>query len=208
MRIDLQKNLYYIHDPMCSWCYAFAPSLNKITLALQNQIQIQSLVGGLAIDSDQPMAKETKRHVKDAWIRIEHEVPGTAFNFDFWDQCQPRRSTYPACRAVILARQSSKEKAMTHAIQQAYYQQARNPSDDNVLCNLAEKIGLDTEQFSRQLNSAETRRLLETEIQFTRQLGVTSFPSLILQKNHSASLIPLSYTQPDSVIAQIKKALK
>lgn len=210
MRTESQKNLYYIHDPMCSWCYAFAPSLKKITLALQNQIQIQSLVGGLAVDSDQPMTEQTKRHVKEAWTRIEAEVPGTSFNFDFWEQCQPRRSTYPACRAVILARQSSTEheKAMIDAIQQAYYQQAKNPSDDNLLCDLASEIGLNTAQFSNQLNSVETRELLAQELQLVRQLGVTCFPSMVLQNNQSTLLIPLSYTEPDTVITHIKTALK
>ena len=36
--------------------------------------------------------------------RIEGRIPGVRFNFDFWTHCTPKRSTYPACRAVIAAR--------------------------------------------------------------------------------------------------------
>lgn len=202
-------NLYYIHDPMCSWCYAFSPILKKITMALQDRIQIQPLLGGLAADSEQPMTNETRQFVRQAWQRIISEVPGTTFNFDFWDQCQPRRSTYPACRAVLVARQSSSahEQAMISAIQQAYYQQARNPSDDDVLCSLAGDTGLDTDNFARQLNAPDTQRALRQEIDFVRSLGATSFPSLILQTTQSVKLIAHSYTEPDAMLLQIEKAL-
>ena len=90
--------LYYIHDPMCSWCYAFRPVWEQIQQQLPVDIRVQYVLGGLAPDSDQPMPLETRAYVQDQWHKIIQTVPGTVFNFDFWEQCQPRRSTYRDCK--------------------------------------------------------------------------------------------------------------
>ena len=96
--------LYYSHDPMCSFCWAFRPVWAKIQSTLADKkpdIEIISILGGLAPDSDAPMPEDVKNRVKAAWQYIEQNIPGTQFNYDFWGLQQPRRSTYPACRAVI-----------------------------------------------------------------------------------------------------------
>jgi putative protein-disulfide isomerase len=54
------------------------------------------------------------------------------------------RSTYPACRAVIAAKnQADKfELPMINIIQKAYYLQEKNPSKDETLIKLSISIGL------------------------------------------------------------------
>ena len=84
--------LTYIHDPMCSWCWAFRPTFAALRQALPPSITVTSLLGGLAVDSDQPMPGAMRQQIEDTWRCIEQSVPGTEFNHDFWRQCQPRRS--------------------------------------------------------------------------------------------------------------------
>ena len=134
--------LYYVHDPMCSWCWGFSSTLEALIAALPEGITFQRLLGGLAEDTDEPMDEETRAMVQSSWQRIEANIPGIKFNFDFWEKCQPRRSTYPACRAVLAARRQGRDEDMNKAIQAAYYQQARNPSDDSTLLELAEGCSL------------------------------------------------------------------
>ena len=201
--------LYYVHDPMCSWCYAFAPVWTKIRQQLPANLNVQYVLGGLAPDSDEPMPPETRAYVQEQWRKVMQKVPGTVFNFNFWEKCQPRRSTYPACRAVLLARQQGGEFeiAMIRAIQQAYYREARNPSDTDTLCALAQQIGLDVEPFADALNADTTRQALLADINFARSIGGNSFPSLILQ--HNVTIQPLQYDYNDAapVIQAIKAAL-
>jgi putative protein-disulfide isomerase len=72
---------------------------------------------------------------------------------------------------------------MTNAIQSAYYLNARNPSDTDVLADLAEQIGCDTSHFDEKLHSEQTRNELIQQMKFARQLGAQSYPSLILVSN-------------------------
>jgi len=190
--------LYFVHDPMCSWCYAFAPNWRRIEAALPDSIAVQYVAGGLAPDSDQPMPLHVQQYIQDNWRRIQSTVPGTEFNFDFWTHCRPRRSTYPACRAVIAAKHfgSQYETPMIEKVQTAYYQEARNPSDRETLCELAGEIGLDAQAFGEWLESEACQVMLNSDLQKTRELGVRGFPSLVLATDNGVAHVPHDYIDP------------
>ncbi|MGV6825501.1 MAG: DsbA family protein [bacterium] len=197
--------LFYIHDPMCSWCYAFSRTLDELRNSLPSNIAVKPLVGGLAPDSSQAMSPDMKTHVQFNWRKIGEELPWVRFNWQFWERCHPRRSTYPACRAVIAARQQSEEMEwpMIKAIQTAYYQQAMNPSDDQVLVELARSLALDTDRFISDLNSDNTNAALIEEVAQSRQLGVRSFPSLRLESRGDIKPIAISYNDANEILAQL-----
>tara|TARA_R110002096_G_scaffold61016_3_gene151844 strand:+ start:1308 stop:1928 length:621 start_codon:yes stop_codon:yes gene_type:complete len=202
--------LYYVHDPMCSWCWAFRPVLLELKAKLPDTIEFIRLLGGLAADSDDPMPEETRHYVMDNWKRIQQQLPDTEFNYDFWTTCTPRRSTYPACRAVIAARKQGKEydEIMTYSIQRAYYLQARNPSDNETLISLAEEAGLNTHQFSQDLVSSDVNEELFTELNTARRLKLNSFPGFLLSGDtHSVHIEP-DYFQAETILNKIQNAHK
>jgi putative protein-disulfide isomerase len=199
------SSLIYVHDPMCSWCFGFSKTLQTLLNELPAGINVKRLLGGLAPDSNKPMSEATRNMVRQNWQHIEQAIPGVLFNYDFWDNCEPRRATFPACRAVIAARQQGEtfDDLMTQKIQQAYYQKARNPSDDSTLIELAAEIGLDQQAFNDDLASNETQQRLLEEISQSRSLGVNGFPSLVLECNGRIELIQTNYTKADSMLSQI-----
>ncbi|MDQ6998454.1 MAG: DsbA family protein [Mariprofundus sp.] len=199
-------SLYYVHDPMCSWCWAFRPVWTALQQQLPESVDVKYLLGGLAPDSDAVMPVSTQENIQRHWQIIQKRVPGTMFDFDFWRQCTPRRSTYPACRAVIATKQqdSNKEDAMIYAIQRAYYLKARNPSDDDVLMDLAQQLALDVEQFHLDLNAGQTQALLLQDIRAGQALGAYGFPSLILQKGDEVHSIAVDYNRVEPMQAAIE----
>jgi putative protein-disulfide isomerase len=204
----MQNTLIYVHDPMCSWCWGFEPARQKIFTAITGQMQIRRMVGGLAPDSDVPMPEAMRSMLQQTWQRIEQMIPGTEFNFEFWQKCSPRRSTYPANRAVIAAREQGDEfdSRMTARIQRAYYLEAKNPSDATTLIELATDIGLDADLFAASLVAESTQHKLITEIQATREMGIDSFPSLAVHKADGLRHIGLNYTDPETMIREIEAA--
>jgi len=204
----MRDTLIYVHDPMCSWCWGFEPTRKIIFEAVAERMQIRRMVGGLAPDSDQPMPDSMRLALQQTWQRIEQVIPGTRFNHAFWDDCSPRRSTYPANRAVIAAREQDEsfDPLMTARIQQAYYLEAKNPSDNPVLVELAADIGLDAERFAQSLESDALQRRLLAEIDDARAMGIDSFPSLAVQRDGVLRHIGLSYTDPQAMLSEIESA--
>ncbi len=199
------RTLHYVHDPMCSWCWAFRPTWERIVQGLPGDVRPHRLLGGLAPDSDLPMPMDLQTYLQKTWSTGEQRVPGTRFNFSFWEECRPRRSTYPACRAVISARNQGDrfEEPMILGIQQAYYLHARNPSDDDTLIALADTMGLDKERFARELHATPTQHTLELEIALGGRMGARGFPSLVLETGGSHRILQYDYLDPRTVIGQL-----
>ena len=197
--------LLYVHDPMCAWCWGFSRNYRRLTDALPASVPVVRLLGGLAPDSSEAMPPAMRRHLQKTWKTIEATVPGARFNHDFWTHCQPRRSTWPACRAVIAARLQSPDHdlAMTAAIQQGYYLHAKNPSDDATLIEFAAELGLDTREFSHDLNAAAVQQQLEREIALARRLGVQGFPSLLLLNGDATRGVRVNYTDAGAMLEEM-----
>ena len=201
----MNPTLIYIHDPMCSWCWGFTKVYHQILEQLPQEIATMRLLGGLAPDTDEVMPETTRQMIKDNWQRIHQVIPGVEFNYDFWTRCEPRRATYPACRAVIAARNQGNDfdLIMTAKIQRAYYLEAKNPSENSTLIELADEVGLDTEGFSRDLISAETHQFLNQEINQTRSMGINGFPSLVIKSDERYQQILTNYNDAAPMLEQI-----
>lgn len=205
----MNTKLIYVHDPMCSWCWGFADTYEALVSQLPDEVEVIRYLGGLAPDTDQPMPEAMQQMLEQTWQRIEQMIPGKHFNFDFWRSCEPRRATYPACRAVIAAREQGEQydSLMTQAIQQAYYQQAKNPSDNETLIELADGLGLDKNRFEQVLVAEETQQQLLDEIETAGAMDINGFPSLLLQHHDRLEPVLVSYTDANAMLHQIESSL-
>jgi putative protein-disulfide isomerase len=198
--------LFYVHDPMCSWCWGYYRTWEQLRTALPDSVAVVNVVGGLAPDTDEPMPPEQQKTIAGYWAEVADQT-GAEFNFDFWKNCHPRRSTYPACRAVLAAGKQCAEQAMIDAIQHAYYLRAMNPSDNSTLITLATEMGLDEARFSEDLTSPEIQAALEKNFALRRKIAVYSFPSLVLAQGEIFSPIAVDYQSYQTSLDAITTAL-
>jgi len=194
--------LYYVLDPMCSWCYAFAPTWKRVLEGLDENLHVRYVHGGLAPHSTELMPQDMQEMLQGTWRDIEQRV-GTKFNFDFWTTCKPRRSTYLACQASIAARVQGKEYEMIQAIQYEYYQNASNPSDRDTLERAAVKIGIDIKIFSHDLESVEIVDIFKKDLDKRRELGVHGFPSLMLHVNDVIHPVAIGFDNHEEILEKI-----
>jgi len=198
----MAATLFYVHDPMCSWCWGFSKVWQNIQDQLPSIINTQLVAGGLAPDSTQPMPESMQLSLQQTWRHIERAIPGTEFNHQFWSLNAPRRSTYPACRAVLAAKAQDPdlEIPMMKAIQKAYFLDAKNPSDDTILIELATSIGCFADHFTQAINSEDTQQSLMSQIHFARMLGAQGFPSLFVE-TESGQRLPVAFDYIDACVA-------
>jgi len=202
----LKPTLYFFHDPMCSWCWGYRPVSDRLLACLPNEVELVKMVGGLAPDSDEPMSSELREKLPGAWQRI-HDLLGTEFNFDFWTQCKPRRSTYPACRAVLAAGKQYRYDEMIDAIQRAYYLRAMNPSDLETLEKLASELGLDALRFADDIRSPIIDAMLREQVALARHSPIDGFPSLVLDIGGDKTFVTRDYTNHKPSLDHIERLL-
>lgn len=197
-----KARLIYVYDPMCSWCWGYKNTWKKLEEKLAGLVKVDYRVGGLAPDSVEPMALSMQQFLQQTWQRIAVQT-GAQFNFDFWHQCQPKRSTYPACRAMLVARLFNNERAMLETIQNGYYLNAKNPSEITTLADFATSIDIPKDEFIRLIKSEEIEQQLQSELNFVHQLPIQGFPSLVLEIDQQYFAIAIDYQSEKTTYQQI-----
>lgn len=111
---------------------------------------------------------------------------GLGVNFD---KLQERLTcnTFDAHRLVKWADEQGQQTAMKQALFTAYFGNALDVSDQNVLLGCAESLGLDPEKAKQVLESDQyTAAVREDEATYQRA-GITSVPAFIINKKHLIS---------------------
>lgn len=196
------NEVVYFYDPMCAWCYGFAPTLAQIVPRLPENVHFRMQLGGLAPDSDEPMSQEMRTKLANNWPRIE-SMCGVRFNHSYWDQQpNPPRTTYIAGRATVAIRRAGgDEAAFLSSIQKSYYQEARNVWQADVLIDIGRDLGFN---ISDSLHLPEVREAHEAEIQATQNLGVQGFPTLAVRTSQGWQGLPIAYGDPDGSLEALE----
>ena len=97
---------------------------------------------------------------------------------------------------------------MIEAIQKAYYLEAQNPSDLDTLQRLAEQLGLEARTFNADIASSDTESELQKQLRFTRESGVSGFPSLVLKKDGRLAPVSIDYKNHETSLDEIRHALR
>ncbi|NRA38081.1 MAG: DsbA family protein [Planctomycetes bacterium] len=198
------KNIYYILDPMCSWCWGFRNTFLAFQESLNPaEVTLHYLMGGLAPDNDQPMPQAMREMIQQHWQSVQHRT-GAQFNVDFWSSCTPRRSTWLSCRAVIATGLQDKKyiPQMIYALQKAYYLEAQNPSDLDTILNCAQSLDIDHETFAADLDSEKVHTLFQEQRKMGQDMGISGFPALVVKDGDQLHNLSSGYLDIDTLLSR------
>ena len=134
------RKLIYVGDPMCSWCWGFAPEIE----ALAGDHPVEVVVGGLRPGpSAQPLDDRMADFLRSHWVEIQ-ERTGQPFDTNFLE----RRDgwvydTEPAAIAVTQMRERNEPATLDYFsnVQRAFYAEGKDVTDFDVLTDLAVPYG-------------------------------------------------------------------
>jgi putative protein-disulfide isomerase len=177
---DTEKRFVYFADPMCSWCYGFAPVIAAIAERFEDRMPMQIVVGGLRAGNASPMRQQDKDYVREAWTRVG-AATGQAFDFGFFDREGFVYDTEPACRAVVAARRLLPRMGLPFMarLSQAFYAENRDMTSSAEIAEVAEEAGFDRETFGDAFLAPDTRNDTFRDFLTAQDLGVRGFPTLI-----------------------------
>lgn len=205
--LEKTLKLIYIGDPMCSWCYGFAPEIDAIYKNYKD-IPLEIVLGGLRPNSQQKIA-ELKEFLKEHWIEIEQET-GQKFSFDILEVDDYVYNTEPASRAVEVARTLDPAIALPFfkAVQTAFYFENKSTHDINTYLNIAKQFELDTEKFENLFSSKTIIERTNNDFVKSAEMGVRGFPTLVLQNGERFHLITNGYQKAEVLIPLIDELIE
>ncbi|MGE5337059.1 MAG: DsbA family protein [Gemmatimonadota bacterium] len=197
--------LIYVADPMCSWCYGFAPELQALLDSFPDQT-LRLVLGGLRAYSAQPMDAALRASLAHHWRDVER-VSGQPFDRSLLARTDFVYDTEPACRAVVTVRSTDASRAwpMFHAIQRAFYAQGRDVTRADVLAAIhAELTGGSSAEFEQQMGSAAMREATRTDFALAREWEVQGFPTLFAERDGHYALLAPGYTKAAELIERAR----
>ncbi len=201
------KELIYVGDPMCSWCYGFAPVKQQLEEQCAGGAVVTLVVGGLHIDWTDPQDEARKQFLREHWVEIG-ERSGQPFKFDILERDDFVYNTEAACRAAVTARHMEGNavalKFFTH-LQSAFYAENRDVTQEDVLTGLAKEFGLPHNEFASLLPSDEMKAETMKDFQFARRLGVNGFPTVLINDHAGYAYLTVGY-QPYENLGPIVEA--
>ena len=207
-----QPTLFYIGDPMCSWCYGMSDILKDTQeYCAKNGIKFQTIVAGLRASGQVLWDKRFKGFLKEEWTNISNKT-GKKFSFEILDLLNFDYDTTPACKAVLIAKilSSNNSKIVLEffsKIQEKFYANSQDTKKLEFYKLICEDLNLDFEEFSKLFEDKSLDKKLQNEFIFGRNLS-SSFPSLILVNKKQKVNISIGYSSLEDVISRINKNLK
>ncbi|MGH6986577.1 MAG: DsbA family protein [Caulobacteraceae bacterium] len=173
-------HLVYFADPMCSWCWGFAPVIEAAAMAYRAQLRLRLVMGGLRPGTTEPMKEEARAEIRHHW-RAVAAASGQAFDCQIIDEPDFVYDTDPAARAVVLARRVDGPAALGFltALQRAFYAEGRRIGDPEVQADIAAACGFDRPSFREGLREMDLAEETWRDYATSQRAGVTGFPTLI-----------------------------
>lgn len=196
----MRARLLYVMDPMCSWCWGFAPVLESLAeQAAAACVGLELVMGGLRREGVAIDAASRVRYL-GYWQAVNAST-GQLFNFNDGLPEGLVYDTEPACRALVTARALAPELVLplNRLIQRAFYTQGVDVTRASVLVELAERAGIPRIVFAEAFDSAAQRAATAADVSWVQDLGIAGFPTLLAERNGQMALLTNGY-QPLDVL--------
>ena len=181
-------------DPICPWCYIGKAHLDRALEAHPNHPFVIEWHPFLlnpdmpAEGMDRRAYLEAKFGGKDGAVRayapvVEHaEKAGLKSDFE---GMQRTPNTLDAHRLIHWAGIEGKQTAAVSALFKAYFVDARDIGDPEVLADIADAIGMDASVVLRLLGTDADREDIAARDAHSRSMGVNSVPTFIVAQQHA-----------------------
>ncbi len=197
--MEIENAFYYFADPMCSWCYGFAPELTAVYKKHQDRFGFHLVLGGLrrqGTESFGDLAEMLRHH----WEQVS-ERSGQPFRYETLDKSERIYDTEPSCRAVRTMRElnPAAEYDFFKEVQKAFYRDGLEMDKLDTYLSLLPKFEVDEKRFAELFDSEELKLQTTYDFHQSRDWGISGFPALVLGWEGQLYLISKGYSQRDSL---------
>ena len=184
----------FVSDISCPWC---AIGLNSLEQALTRVGEVTADIHFQPFEVNPQLAAEgeditehLQRKYGAAAAQSERNreaicARGAEVGFRFqMDKRNRIYNTFDAHRLLYWAELEGRQQALEHALFEAYFSEGKNPSDREVLVDIATAVGLDAKRARQVLFSGEYAQEVRERERFYLEQGVQAVPAVIIDDRH------------------------
>jgi putative protein-disulfide isomerase len=203
-----EEKLYYVMDPLCGWCYAFSPEMEKIAETFKDEMKIVVVSGGMVRGERIGPIGETAAYIKEAYRVVERGSSvkfGQAFLDHLFNDGSHVFSSIEPSIALVVVKELQPDKALQFSsyLHQAIYVDGLPPTQFESYVVYAEKVGIDRSTFLDYCQKPEMKQRAEIDFNLSSGLGVNGFPTLVYYNGKDLQVISRGYAPSRDIVRRI-----
>jgi predicted DsbA family dithiol-disulfide isomerase len=173
LRIDIWS------DYVCPFCYLQMPALKQLQDELGPALQIVWRAFELRPDP-KPTLDPAGEYLRTTWERSVYPMARERGMDLKLPPVQPR--SRKAMEAVAYANSQGKGDEMHHAVFRAFFEEGRDIGETDVLLDIGESVGLQTDALRRALDENTFAAQVSEDQKLASDFGITGVPIMVLRK--------------------------
>jgi len=207
----IKDTIYYVYDPLCSWCYGFSPVIKKLKNVYQDQIDFQVISGGMQSGERKQPVSAIRDYLKGAYKNVT-ERTGVVFGDKFMTVLEDGNrmlDSIPPSIALSVIKDKKPEEALNFAatIQEAIYYDGMDWNSVEAYYPYLEKYDIDAEDFKMNFEDPVYKEKTLEDFKMAANFGVTGFPSVILKKDDNYYMIAQGFVPFEQLNATIEQVI-
>ncbi len=186
-------------DIMCPFCYIGKKNFENAlaNLSFKDEIEIEwksfqldptlSETSGEFTTKQYLMVKKGFSEVQYNQMQERLNQMGKAVGIDFSQASPIAANTLKAHKLLHLAKQFGKQDELKELLLKAHFEKGLNVADSNVLIDLGNAIGIDSEAVLKALNDDAIAYEVQQDILEAQNIGVTGVPFFVLNNKYAVS---------------------
>jgi len=188
----------FVSDVSCPWCIIGLKALETALERLDGEVAAELHFQPFELNPAMPPAgQDIVEHIAQKYgsspaqveanrenIRARGEQVGFTFRMERRGRIY---NTFDAHRLLHWAELEGRQAALKHALFEAYFTDGKNPSDHEVLIDLAQRVGLDASRARAILSSDTYAAEVRQQERFYQERGIHSVPAIIINDRHLIS---------------------
>ena len=201
------NEIIYVGDPMCSWCWGFAPVARELERNFEGRASVRLILGGLRPGPRAQMLDERlKQVIRPHWERVE-KMTGQPFNYGLFERDDFLFDTEPPSRAVVFARRHATKKALPVflSLQEAFYKDNLDITRPENLAAVIAEHDLDADAFLSEFDGADLRSLTEADFAMAGRMGAQGFPTVLLRRADQLQHLTVGYRPYKDLLPAVER---
>lgn len=191
-----------VSDPVCPWCLVGLHRLDNALARLPGGVEASIVHHPFLLDPNasvegedvvEMLKRKYGRDPFDMWDRLEREAAESGMALDMRKQ-KTRYASQRALALIMAAAEMGTQHALERAIARAYYLEARNIADIDVLAEIASAHGFEPEEARAIAGDPAWQRAVEEGARAMSGQGINGVPLFIFDQRFA-----LSGCQPEAV---------
>jgi len=204
--------LIYIHEGLCGWSYSFNDSLQDLMISLEGEATLRLIPATFSAEINKRQVQTLKDYCAENISNFNSNE--LKFSRKFIDKIQTNELNFcnseMLTKAIISIQKFYPSRALESLIffQKKIFIEAKNISDANSYLGWFYELGLDGEYLFYFMNGSMTEQIQQENNALISNLGITTFPMLLLKKNNRLHIVSKGYQPYEKLWQSISTILK